>query len=46
LNIEEGFTGQSDPEELQDLYETKKSIATDLQDQLKRKLIQVNQPFA
>jgi len=36
----------NDPEELQDLYPSRSSIATDLQNELQKKLKEVNQPYA
>lgn len=35
----------NDPEEMEDLYLTKKSLAADLQHELTEKLLQVNQPY-
>jgi arylsulfatase A-like enzyme len=35
----------NDPEELEDLYSTKRMLAADLRDQLEKKLREVNQPY-
>jgi arylsulfatase A-like enzyme len=40
------FNIKDDPEELNDLYTTKKSMATELLDELRTKLQQVNKPYA
>jgi hypothetical protein len=39
------FDIKSDPEELVDLYSSKKGIALELLDELKRKLKEVNEPY-
>ena len=35
----------NDPEEVEDLYSSKKSVAQDLQNELQAKLNEVNQPY-
>ena len=44
-NQYELYNLKRDPEELQDLYQSSKTVAAELQDELTRKLREVNQPY-